>query len=167
MRTSGLIAGNSAAIKCLSSTLEKSPVYKILKKKRNFLKRGCKVPSLWLFVLTLTLTPAISIINMAAPSTWPANHQYKYNYLKWCKETNFIQNLALCVTVIAPKFDSFDFDFLMKINCLNLGHAVFQICLIIQHVFSAYIAGEIERTHTDNYLILIHFGQANSSITCL
>jgi hypothetical protein len=28
IKTSGLILGSSAAIKCLSSTLEKSPVYK-------------------------------------------------------------------------------------------------------------------------------------------
>ena len=36
IKTSGLIGGNSAAIKCLSSTLEKSPVYKILRFKFLF-----------------------------------------------------------------------------------------------------------------------------------
>jgi hypothetical protein len=41
--------------------------------------------------------------------------------------------------MITPEFDAFDFNFLMKIDRVDFGHAVLQIRLIVQHVISAYV----------------------------
>lgn len=42
--------------------------------------------------------------------------------------------------MIAPKFNALDFNFLMKVDCVNFRHAIFQICLCVEHVICTYVA---------------------------
>ena len=47
------------------------------------------------------------------------------------------------LTVVAPEFDALDFNFLVKVDGLDLGHAVLQVGFVVQHIISTYVATKV------------------------